>query len=159
MSDAIGFPGRPSHDALGGTQEDRFPVTDPLRQMSLRDLSAIRWQVAGLGKTGSLVSLVVADDGTKLAGGEAWNSTDEPSRRVTLSKQATGHYRIVAAASYTDWSGVVQSVVFYGALVTPLTGATKATATAIATTAQQLDIYIWDSAGSALDAAFAVDSK
>lgn len=159
MSDAIGFPGRPSFDALGGTKENRFPVTFPLNQLDLRALSAMAWQTAGLGKTGALVSLVVASDGTKISGGEAWNSTDEPSRRVTLSKQATGHYRIVASASYTDWSGVAQSVVFYGALISTATGSTRSSATYEITSATQVEIYTFNAAGSAADMGFTVELK
>jgi len=163
MSAPQGFPGRFSYDESGGLQRDRFPVTKPDEQLSLRTLSAVRWQVAGLNKTGALVSLTVAADGTKSAGGEAWNTEDDPTRRVTITHDNTGEYVIAAqAASYTDWRGAdgpPVAVVFTGAIVSAQSAISVRPPTYTIDSATQITVYTWNAAGSATDMPFTVDIK
>lgn len=162
MSDLQGFPGRFSYDESGGLQRDRFPVTQPEEQLSLRTLSAVRWQVAGLNKTGAVVSLTIAADGTKIAGGEAWNTEDAPGRRVALTHPATGVYVITAQASiYTDWrgdDGPPVAVVFTGGQVTTHAGA-RASADLEVLSATSVKVRTFDAAGTAADMPFTVDIK
>ncbi len=162
MSDPQGFPGRLSYDETGGLQRDRHPVTMPQEQLSLRILSAIRWQIAGLNKTGALVSLTIAADGTKSAGGEAWNTEDAPSRRVALTHPSTGVYVIAAEASYTDWrgdDGPPAAVVFTGAIVTPHSATSVRPPTVVVDSATQITVRTWNAAGSATDMPFTIDIK
>lgn len=161
--DVQGFPGRFSYAESGGLQRDRFAVTVPVEQLSLRVISAMRWQIAGLNKTGPLVTLTIAADGTRNAGGEAWNSEDAPARRVAITHPATGVYVVAAqASSYTDWrgdSGPPVAVVFTGAIVSPQSATSVRPPTYTLDSATQITVYTWDAAGLAADMPFTVDIK
>lgn len=163
MADPQGFPGRSSHAEFGGTRTNRFPVTDPQTQVGAGSYSALQWQVAGVNKLAAIVSLTVDDDGTKLAGGEAWNSSDDPARRVTITHPGTGVYEIAAAAaSYTDWrgeEGPLVPVVFTGAVVSPQSSIAVGAPTYTLDSATQITVYTWDAAGMAADMPFTVDIK
>lgn len=163
MADPKGFPGRSSHDEFGGTRENRFRVTRPRQEIGAREYSALQWQVAGMNKLAPLVSLTIDDNGDKLAGGEAWNSADEPSRRVAITHPATGVYVIAAqASSYTDWrgdSGPLVAVVFTGVQVTASSAVAIGPPTWVINSATQVTVYTWDAAGVATDMPFTVDIK
>jgi hypothetical protein len=155
-----GFPGRSSYDDLGGTRENAMPITDPRKQIDFAVWNAVQWQLAGLNKLGPLVSLTIDDDGTKLAGGEAWNTEDVPARRVTINHSGTGVYVIAAqAASYTDWrgdDGPLLPVVFTGALISPQSASSVRPPTYTLDSATQITVRTWNAAGSATDMPFTV---
>lgn len=156
---AIGYPGRPSYEELGGTREDRYPVTHPRVQIGMGTWNAVQWQVAGGGKVGALVSLTITSAGVRESGGEAWNQADETSNRVGLTHSATGVYVIAAqAASYPDWSGVAQPVIFLGAIATPRSSSDRR-ATYTRDSATQITVRIRDGSGTLVDCDFTVDIK
>lgn len=158
-----GFPGRASYNDLGGSRENRYPVTDPRSQIDMAVWNAIQWQVAGMNKLAALVSLTVSAAGEKEAGGEAWNTADDPDLRVTITKTGTGVYEIAAqAASFNDWrgeDGPLLPVVFTGAIVTPRGSSSVRPPTYTLDSPTQITVYTWNGSGSAADMAFTIDIK
>jgi hypothetical protein len=159
-----GFPGRASFADLGGKRRNRFTVTDPETQVGMDWFGWVQWQLAGLNKTGALVSLTVNADGEKEAGGEAWNSADEAARRVEITHTpASGVYVIAAQdASYTDWEGddgTPRSVEFTGAIITPRGASSVQPPTYTLDSPTQITVYTWDAVGAATDMAFTIDIK
>lgn len=158
-----GFPGRASYNDLGGTRTDRFRVTDPTKQIPMATWNAVQWQVAGLNKIGALVSLTVSAAGAKEAGGEAWNTEDDPDRRVTIEKTGTGVYVIASPESaFTDWrgdDGPLLPVVFAGAIITPRGSSSVRPPTYTLDSPTQITVYTWNGSGSAADMAFTIDIK
>jgi hypothetical protein len=158
-----GFPGRASFDDLGGKRQDRFPVTDHETQVGMAWFGWMQWQLAGLNKTGAIVSLTISADGEKEAGGEAWNTQDAEDRRVSITHDNTGEYIIAAqASSYTDWrgdDGPPQAVVFTGAIITPQSATSVRPPTYRIDSPTQITVFTWDAAGAAADMPFTIDIK
>jgi hypothetical protein len=93
----MGLPARISHRALGGNRTDVYKVTDPKKQVGASVFNAIQWQVAGMNRTASLVTLTVAADGSRVAGAEAPNARATTvttfSTTVTTRTVTTPHLR------------------------------------------------------------------
>lgn len=156
----MGFPGRTSFDALGGIRVNRGRVTKPDEQADAAKYNEMQWQVAGMNAVSPIATFTIAADGTRTSGREAWNMKDESGKRVAITHPATGQYLITAQAStYEDWAGIAQSVVFYGAIVSPSSTVSVWPPTWELISPTSIKIYTWDAAGSAADMPFAVDIK
>lgn len=156
----MGFPGRTSFDALGGVRANQHVITNPRTQIDSPWTNEMQWQVTGMNKISGLVTLVVAADGSRTSGGEAWNPEDDPDLRVEITKSATGVYVIAAqAATYPDWTETERSVIFNGALVTPLSATSVRTPTYTRDSATQITVYTWNGSGVAADLPFTIDIR
>lgn len=155
-----GFPGRVSFAELGGVRQNAGPITDERKQVGAPTFNAVHWQVAGMNTIASLVSLVVADDGTRESGGEAWNPDDDPAKRVAIDHPNTGEYVITAEATqYEDWSETLRDVIFRGALISPISATSVRPPTYTLDSATQITVYTWNAAGAATDMGFTIEIK
>lgn len=156
----MGFPGRTSFDALGGIRVNRGRITKPDEQNDATKYNELQWQVAGMNAVSALVTLTIAADGTRTSGREAWNMSDDVSKRVAITHPNTGEYVITAQAStYEDWAGIAQNVIFYGAIVSASSTTSVRPPTWALLSPTSIKIYTWNAAGSAADMPFAVDIK
>lgn len=156
----MGFPARSSFDALGGVRENQHTVTNSRTQIDAPWTNEVGWQVTGMNKISGLVTLVVAADGSRTSGGEAWNPEDDPDLRVEITKSATGVYVIAAqAATYPDWTETERAVVFNGALVTPLSATSVRVPTYTRDSATQITVRTWNGSGVAADLPFTIDIR
>lgn len=154
-----GFPARTSHRALGGNRSDAMRVTNPQKQVAAAVFNAIQWQVAGMNRTATLVTLTIESDGARASGTEVWNDQDDEALRVTITHDSTGEYQITAAASYPDETGTLQPVEFHGAIITPMGATSVRPPTFTLDSPNQITVYTWNAAGSAADVAFSIDIK
>lgn len=147
---------------MGGTRVNAFPITDPRKQVDAAVWNAVQWQVAGMNKLAPLVSLTVDAAGAKTAGGEAWNTQDDSTKRVTINRTGTGVFVIATqAASYKDWRGVDGPdvpVVFTGVQVTPITSS-DVRGVVMLDSATQVTVRLRNAGGSLIDCAFTVDIR
>ena len=152
----MGLPARTTFRALGGVREDAMRVTDPRKEVGMATWNEVQWQVAGLNRTGDLVTLTVDSDGTRLAGAEGWNDLDAISKRVTITHDTTGQYQISCDATYPDWSDTERPVEFHGAWITPIGSTSVRPPTFTLDNATQITVYTWNASGSATDMAFSL---
>lgn len=155
----MGFPARTSYRGLGGTRRDRFRVTNPELQVGAGTVNLAHWQVGGMNRTASLVTLTLAADGSRTSGAEAWNSEDAPGLRVTITHDTPGQYQIEAATTYPDENGDEQAVEFHGAIITAIGSSSVRPPTYTLDSATQITVYTWNAAGAATDMGFTVDIK
>lgn len=156
----MGFPARISHRALGGNRTDVYKVTDPKKQVGAPIFNAIQWQVAGMNRTASLVTLTIAADGSRVSGAEAWNDQDDPALRVTVTHDTTGQYQISCESpTYPDETGTEQAVEFHGAVVSPMGSTSVRPPTFTIDSPTSITVYTWDASGVAADTGFTIDVK
>ena len=155
-----GFPARTSHQALGGNREDAMRVTNPKQQIAYTVWNAVQWQVAGMNRTASLVTLTVDAAGQRTSGAEAWNDLDAVPLRVTITHDTPGQYQIQAAATYPDENGDERAVEFHGAVITPI-AAVPIVASFTLDSPTLVTVYLFDPLDSynPVDVAFTVDIK
>lgn len=155
-----GYPSRLTFDDLGGPRENVFPVTNPRTQLDAKHLTACLWQVAGLNRTGALVSITIDANGARLSGAEAWNPKDDPAKRVAIGNSSVGEYTFTAASKYPDETDTERDVIFTGAQVT-----VHATVPVVAVytlqSATQIKVFTFDPLDSfnPVAAAFTIDIK
>lgn len=156
----MGLPARFSHRSLGGNRTDVYKVTDPKKQVPASVFNAIQWQVAGMNRTCSLVTLTIAADGSRVAGAEAWNDQDDPDLRVTITHDTLGQYQISCESpTYPDETGTEQAVEFHGAIITPTGSTSVRPPTFTLDSPTQITVYTWNGSGSAADCGFTIDIK
>lgn len=143
-----GFPTRISRSTLGPTREDGIPAKDETYCVSAWFFNLLFHQLAGLNQTNARAGGLIVGDALA-AHEESWN----PNGGVapTFTHEATGHYRLVypgtvkdeedndVAPNLTRARGFVQA-------------AAAGVVTAQVTSGTQVDLYVWDAAGAALDA-------
>lgn len=134
-------------------------VTDPTKQIGATTFNLDFWQLAGMNRVSPLVTLTIADDGSRMSGAEVWNDQDDPAKRVTITHVGTGVYQINAAATYPDENGVEQDVEFHGALISAIGTIWCLPPIFSLDSAVQVTIRTFDAAGSPTDMAFSVDLK
>lgn len=103
-----GFPARPSRLALSPlTLRNRFSVQESDMELGAVVFMLAFWQIAGCGLVVPKVraQLIIDNAGDETLGfsAEAWDP--EGAAIPAISKQATGHYRLVYAATYNDEAG------------------------------------------------------
>lgn len=156
----MGFPGRTSYEELGGSRENRFPLTNAKQQVGFDWTNEIGWQTAGMNKVSCIVSLVVAANGDRTSGGEAWNQEDDPTLRVSITKTGTGVYEIEAQETeYPDWTGTNQPVIFNGAIITALSATSVRPPTYTRDSATKITVFTWNASGVAANLPFTIDIK
>lgn len=155
----MGLPLRTSFRGLGGRRRDVFRVTNPETQIGAGTVNLAHWQIAGMNRTASLVTLTISAAGERTSGAEAWNSEDAAPLRVTITHDTTGEYQIEAAATYPDENSVEQAVEFHGAIITAIGSASVRPPTFTLDSATQITVYTWNAAGAATNMAFTIDIK
>lgn len=156
----MGYPGRSSYEQLGGTREPAGKITNPKKQVGHEYFNEVGWQVAGMNRVSSLVSLSVSAIGERESGAEAWNQKDEEALRVAIDHDDTGKYIITAQATeYPDWTGTPQPVIFRGAQITARSATSVRPPTFTLDSATQITVYTWNAAGVATDMPFCLEIK
>lgn len=135
-----GFPLRPNRNSLGQAKvEDLGTVAgDPERDIGANEINVLAWQTAGAGKTADLAWVsIFGDDGSRLAGGEAWNPRDDAALYPACARLSSGIYTVTVAAEYPDERVMIGDVLsamspltIKGAWATPQVSGTPVIATA-----------------------------
>jgi len=103
-----GFPTRITRTAIGPDLEDRYPVTDPNKEIGAKDFNLVFWQLCGLNLTSWQRAVVAASwNGSAfdyLYQEEAWNSKRTQSH-PSLARSAAGVYTYTFASTYKDEEG------------------------------------------------------
>jgi len=158
------FPTRITRASLGPKLEDAAPIRNPKQQVGKVTLNALFWAASGM----SLVvprATVIASWNTGGAvfdvsiQAEAWNP-DGTQARPVLARTAAGSYTYTFASSYVDENEIAVPTVLLAARVhdqkalAAFADRIEARAWKDATNPLRVQIRLWDTAGTLVDAPF-----
>lgn len=100
-----GFPGRISRNAFGPVPKNRYPVTDPSKQMGADIGDLLFWQLSGLNMAAPRASLLIdGASATVLFCGMAWDP-NQSQLAPSVARTGAGVYVVTFLASYPDKDG------------------------------------------------------
>lgn len=152
MSD--GFPTRPSRDEFGPDIVDVVAPPNDEDYVGAARFNLSFWQLAGCSVCTPRAWAVVSAAGALTAAAEAWDANGQSA--PTASKEADGHFRLVYDATYPDRGGTAVAPNLVGATISPGGTGTVIVPTWTITNGRQVDVYICNTAGAAVNAAFHV---
>lgn len=148
------FPDDDTIDTYGGALVDAQPVEDPTTDRPANGMNAGLASAAAMTRTAPRAWVRFVTDGTTptLAvsnnGNAAWGN--DPGVRATPTRIGAGHFRLTWPATITDALGASHTINIRSAKVT-VEGSTLCFAQPSGMSANVVDIFTWNAAGTAND--------
>ncbi len=154
-----GFPNRPIRSDYGPTREDERPVQNPKRELGAKDMNINFWQIAGMGLTAARVVIGVNSLGTPAVAnsyqGLAWDPTQQLPD-IIVTRNGVGDYTAVFQTTYADEDNVQIATSLQLGKATPQ-GSGDNRGSVELPDAQTANIFLFDAAGSPVDADFMLE--
>ena len=146
-----GFPTRIARSALGPTRVDRYAPKDATKEVTASQFNLDFWQLAGCNIVVPLAWAEIVVDALDAATlgqhGEAWNPEGAIAGPI-LTHPGVGHFTLTYLATYNDEAGSAIATNLRWTGTPCVQSATWWRAQGLASAANVIEVYVWDSAGA-----------